>query len=212
MRTAPPSSPPSASPAAFGRATYGLLGLGLLQLAVWLGSCLYDFYAGSRTILLTVHAGRTFGAAHPHLYAMLPSPVGYYGTGTQGTLSYHATALSDYLLFFRLGDLTSIDALFLGGLGVYLHRTVRRLPVGRAFLAAASQVLSHLAQATLLMYMLRMLLAVVARQVFEAKANGLFLLATEHNAPFYVVMGLLLGLGAFLLRWGHAQQEGGLPG
>jgi hypothetical protein len=212
MRTAPLSSPPSASPVAFGRATYGLLGLGLLQLAVWLWSCLYDFYAGSRTILLTVHAGRTFMAAHPHLYSMLPSSVGYYGTGTQGTLSYHATALSDYLLFFRFGDLTSIDALFLGGLGVYLHHTAKRLPVGRAFLAAASQMLSHLAQATVLMYMLRLGLAAVASQVFKAKTNGLFSLATESYSPFYVVMGLLLGLCAFLLRWGHAQQEGGLPG
>jgi hypothetical protein len=212
MRTATPSSPPSASPAAFGLATYGLLGLGLLQLALWLVFCLQDFYAGSRTILLAVHVGRTFSAAHPHLYTLLPSPAGYYGTGMQGTLSYHATALSDYLLFFRFGDLTSIDALFLGGLGVYLHRTVRRLPVGRAFAAAASQMLSHLAQATGIMYMLRIGLAVVANQVFKAKANGLFSLATEHYSPFYVVMGLLLGLCAFLLRWEHAQQESGLAG
>ena len=210
MRTSAPLSLPP--PAAFGRATYGLLGLGLLELAAWLGFCLYDFYAGSRTISLAVHAGRTFGAAHPHLATMLPSPVGYYGTGTQGTLLYHATALSDYLLFFRLGELTSIDALFLAGLGVYLYRTVGRLPVGRAFAPAASRVLSHLAQATLLMFMLRLLLSVVAIRVFEAKTNGLFLLATERHSPFYVVLGLLLGLGAALLRRGAQQQEAGLPG
>ena len=212
MRTATPSPPPPLSPAAFGLATYGLLGLGLLQLALWLGFCLHDFYAGSHTISLAVHAGRTFTAAHPHLYTMLPLPVGYYCTGTQGTLLYPATALSDYLLFFRLGDLTSINALFLGRLGVYLHHTVRRLPVGRAFAAAASRMLSNLAQATLLMYMLQLMLAAVARQVFEAKTNGLFLLATEHHSPFYVVMGLLLGLCAFLLRQAQAQQEGGLAG
>jgi hypothetical protein len=210
MRTSAPLSLPP--PAAFGRATYGLLGLGLVELALWLGFCLYDFYAGSHTILLTVHTGRTFRAAHPHLYTMLPSPVGYYGTGTQGTLLYPATALSDYLLFFRLNDLTSIDALFLGGLGVYLYRTVRRLPVGRAFAPAASRVLSHLAQATVLMYMLQLLLAVVANQVFKAKTNGLFLLATEPHSPFYVVMGLLLGLCVALLRRGAQQQEAGLPG
>jgi hypothetical protein len=187
-----------------------LMYLGIMELGLWLAYCCQNFYWGSRTILLSVHAGLKLGASHPHLGTMLASPVGYYSTGTQGDLLYHASSLGDYLLFYSVGDLTSLDALFLAGLGVYLHWSVRRLPSGQEFTPAASRAIGVIALATMAMFVGKMAFNIAAGQVFQAKTQHLFTLATKSGSGsiLYVVFGLLLAFCAeFFQRGQQLQQE-----
>ena len=168
--------------------------LGLSQLAIWLGTALHNFYGGARLLVLPAHAGLKFGAGHPHLSAMLASPAGYFSTGTLGDLLYRPTALSDYFLFYRIGSLSGLDALFLAGMGVYLHRTLGRRPAG-TFTPIASRALGIVGLASGLMYVLTMAFNGLANEVFMTKTQHLFTLSGQSGANMlYVVLGLGLGL------------------
>lgn len=198
----PPSPPirPSAS-----HTTGSLLGLGLAQLAVWLGTALYNFYGGSRHLLLTVQTGLPFGAAHPHLSTTLASPAGYYHTGTLGQLLYQPTTLSDYFLFYRIGSLSGPDALFLAGAGFYLHRTLGR---ARGTSLAARRALGLTGLASCVMYVLTMAVQNLASQVFAARTHHLFTLGNQANpSVLYVALGLLLGMCSRFFQQGPPESQ-----
>jgi len=150
--------------------------------------------------------------AHPQIGQMLVSPVGHFSTSSRGELLYQTASPGDYLLFFTIGDLTSIDALFLAGLGCFLYRAIRRLPAGHEFTPAASRVVEVSGLALSSMFVLKMLFNLCATEVFKAKTQGLFQLASPASSILYVVAGLLLTLCANLLRRGQQlQQEADLP-
>lgn len=158
-------------------------------------------------LLLPVHAGLKFGAAHPQLGQMLASPAGYFSANSRGELLYPMASLWDYLLFYTIGDLTILDALFLAGLGYFLFRALRRLPAGREFTPAASQVIGSSGLALCSMYVLKMMFSICATEVFKAKTQGLFQLASPASSILYVVAGLLLTLCANFLRRGQQLQQ-----
>ncbi|TDN39217.1 hypothetical protein A8B98_18295 [Hymenobacter sp. UV11] len=181
--------------------------MGLLQLGLWLYYCLHDFYGGARLLVLPVHAGLKFGMAHPQIAQMLTSPAGYFSTSSRGDLLYHPVSLCDYFLFFTIGDLTILDALFLAGLGYFLYCTLRRLPAGPEFTLAASRVVEFSGLALISMFVLKMIFNVFVIEVFKSKTQGLFQLAILSSSTLYVVAGLLLTLCANLLRRGQQLQQ-----
>lgn len=204
MPASPPPTPPTPIRPGLPRITASLLGLGLLQLAAWLGTALYDFYGGSRHLLLTVQAGLPFGAAHPHLATTLASPAGAYHTGTLGRLLYQPTALSDYLLFYRIGSLGALDTLFLAGVGLYLHRTLGRSRGERAWTPVASRVLGLTGLASLLLYVLTLAVNNLASEVFAARTHHLFILDNQASASvLYVALGLILSMCSLVFRPGQ---------
>jgi len=195
------------------RTSAGLLWMGLGQLGLWLYYYLKSFYGGTRTILLPVHAGLKFGLAHPQIGQMLASPAGSFSTSSRGKLLYHTASLWNYLLFFTIGDLTIVDALFLAGLGCFLYRALRRLPAGREFTPAASRVVEGSGLALCSRFVLKMMFGICATEVFKAKTQGLFQLASPASSTLYVVAGLLLLTlcANFLRRGQQLQQEADLP-
>ncbi len=178
-----------------------------MQLALWLGTALHNFYGGSRQVLLTVQAGLKFGTSHPHLAATLASPAGYYSTGTLGQLLYQPTALSDYFLFYRLGTLSGLDALFLASVGFYLFYTLGHLPRKRGLTPAPGRALGLVGLASCLMYVLTMAVDNLANAVFTTKTQGLFTLALRPGASIlYVVLGLVLGMCSRFFQPGPQQK------
>jgi hypothetical protein len=190
------------------RTTGSLLGLGLAQLAVWLGSALYNFYGGSRHLLLTVQPGLSFGAAHPHLATTLASPAGYYHTGTLGQLLYQPPTLSEYFLFYHIGSLSGLDALFLASAGFYLHHALGRARAARALAPAARRALGLTGLASCLMYVLTMVVQDLASQVFAARTHHLFTLGHQAGPNvLYVALGLLLGMCSRFLQQGPQESQ-----
>lgn len=186
-----------------------LLSLGLIELGIWLFSCLNAFYAGPGTLLLPVQASGAFGQDHSGLAQIITSAAGTYFTGGKGELLYHATSLGDYFWFYTVGDLTSLDALFFAGLGIYLHRALRRLPVGREFTPAICRAMEVIGLATVVMFVLKMLVAIGASELFWAKTDHLFRLASNKSqgSLLYAVFGFLLVLCAAFFRRGQQLQQ-----
>lgn len=200
---------PGYDPFTIRRTASVLLSLGIIELGMWLLSCLNAFYGATQTILLPVRAGGAFAAAHQPLSQRLASPAGPYLTGPTGELLYHATSLGDYSLFYAIGDLTGLDALFICGLGIYLHRALRRLPAGREFTPAASRAMRNIGLATVVMFGLKMLVGIAAAELFWANTHHLFRLATNKSGGslFYIVFGLLLVVCAEFFQRGQQLQQ-----
>ena len=200
---------PGANQFTIKRLTGGLLSLGLCELGIWLFSCLNAFYAGNRLIVLPVQASAAFAQTHRPLSQYITTSAGAYSSGATGELLYHASSLGDFLLFYTLGDLTSLDALFFAGLGIYLYWTLRRLPVGHEFTPAASRAMEVIGIATVCMFILKMMLAIVAAEVFWAKTNHLFRLAANKSGGsiYYAVFGFLLVVCAAFFRRGQQLQH-----
>jgi hypothetical protein len=186
-----------------------LLSLGLLELSMWLFSCLNEFYAGTGAIVLPVQASGAFAQAHQHLSHSIASTAGTYLTGAKGELLYHASSLGDYFWFYTVGDLTSLDALFFAGLGIYLHRAVRRLPAGHEFTPAISRAMEHIGAATVGMFVVKMIATIAAAEIFWMKTDHLFRLATTKGGGslWYAVFGFLLVLCAAFFRRGQQLQQ-----
>lgn len=186
-----------------------LLSLGLIELGIWLFFCLHEFYAGTGAMVLPVQASVGFAQAHQPLAHSITSAAGTYFTGGKGELLYHASSLGDYFFFYSIGDLTGLDALFFAGLGVYLHRALRQLPAGREFTPALSRAMAHLGVATVSMFVLKMLVAIAASEIFWAKTNHLFRLASNKGGGSlcYAVFGFLLVLCADFFRRGQQLQQ-----
>jgi hypothetical protein len=186
-----------------------LLSLGLIELGIWLFSCLNEFYAGTGSLVLSVQPSLAFAQAHSPLSQTITSAAGTYFTGTKGELLYHATSLSDYFWFYTIGDLTSLDALFFAGLGIYLHWALRRLPAGREFTPAICRAVEVVGLTTVVMFVLKMLMAIAASQLFWAKTDHLFRLAgnKSQGCTLYMVFGFLLLLCAAFFRRGQQLQQ-----
>lgn len=186
-----------------------LLSLGLIELGIWLFSCLNEFYLGTGALILPVQASVAFAQAHQHLAHSIASAAGTYFTGAKGELLYHASSLGDYFWFYTIGDLTGLDALFFAGLGVYLHRALRRLPAEGEFTPAIGRAMERLGVATVGMFVLKMLVAIAAAEVFWAKTDHLFRLASTKSSGslFYAVFGFLLLLCAAFFRRGQQLQQ-----
>lgn len=186
-----------------------LLSLGLIELGIWLFSCLNEFYAGTGSLVLPVQPSLAFAQAHSPLSQPITSAAGTYFTGNKGELLYHATSLGDYFWFYTVGDLTSLDALFFAGLGIYLHWALRRLPAGREFTPAICRALEVIGLATVVMFVLKMVVAIAASQLFWAKTDHLFRLANNKSqgGTLYMVFGFLLVLCAAFFRRGQQLQQ-----
>jgi hypothetical protein len=186
-----------------------LLSLGLIELGIWLFSCLNEFYAGTGSLVLPVQASVAFAHAHAPIAHTFTSAVGTYFTGGKGELLYKATSLGDYFWFYTLGDLSGLDALFLAGLGIYLHRALRRLSVGREFTPAICRAMEVIGLATVVMFVLKMVVAIAASEIFWAKTDHLFRLANNKSqgSLLYAVFGFLLVLCAAFFRRGQQFQQ-----
>lgn len=202
---------PGYDPFTIQRTANVLLGLGLLELALWLLYCLTNFYGDHRGLLLAVSATLPFADAHHLLAHSVAAPGGTFFTGgLQGTLLYHPASLLDYPLLFVIGDLTFLDALYFAGLGVYLHRALRHLPAGSEFTPVASQAMSRLGLATGLVFVLKMGLAIAASELLLLRTHQQFRLATPQatGGLAYCVFGLLLVIcGEFFRRGRQLQRD-----
>ena len=190
-----------------------LLSLGLLELGLWLFSCLNGYYASKGSFNLPVQASLAFAQAHHPLSRFIATPAGAYFTGTQGELLYRASSLSDYFLFYSIGDLTGLDALFFAGLGVYLHQALRRLPTHGELTLAINRAMEVTGLAATCMFVLKMMLAIATSEIFWAKTNHLFRLVGNKSGGglFYVMFGFILVLCAAFFRRGQLQQENEKP-
>lgn len=209
----PASQPLSTTPPGRRPLPHILLGAGLLQLGIWLFACLRELYAGSGGIFLLAQPTLAFVQAHQLRAHFVDTAAGGYFAGTRGELLYHASSLGDYFLFYSIGEVTGLDALFFAGLGLYLHRALRRLPAGPGYAPAVSRALAAIGLATLSMHVLKMMLAVAATKVFWAKTDHLFYLAGSRggSSPLYVLFGLLLLLCAALFRHSPPAAPSELP-
>jgi len=200
---------PGSDPFTIQRLAGGLLSLGLCELGIWLFSCLHAFYVGNRLIALPVQASVAFAQAHHPLSQYITTSAGAYFSGAKGELLYHTSSLGDYFLFYTIGDLTSLDALFFAGLGIYLYRALRRLPVGHEFSPAASRAMEVIGIATSCMFVVKMILASVAAEVFWTKTSHLFQLAGSKSGGsiYYAVFGFLLVVCAAFFRRGQQLQQ-----
>ena len=180
-----------------------LLAAGLLELGLWLFSALRDFYAGSSSIVLQVQPSLAFSQAHQLRSHFVATSAGGYFAGVKGELLYHASSLGDYFLFYSIGGITSLDALFFASLGCYLYRALRQ-PTGGRPAQVAGQVMEVSGGAASSMFLLKMALAAAANEFLWAKTDHLFRLASLSSTGdlYYVFLGSLLLLCGALLQSG----------
>lgn len=189
------------------RRTQSLLLLGTAELLLFLGLAVRDFYWGRHTIGLLVHAYLPVPPGTPPLTRFIESSVGSYATGSTGQLFYHASSLLDYLLFYSIADFGFLDALFMFGACLHLHRAVRRLERGRELAVGISQAFARLGLASLGMFVAKMLFNSAVSAAFAAQTQHQFALAGRSSSLLYVLLGSLLLLGAPFLQLGSSLQQ-----
>ena len=190
------------------RQAYILAYFGDTQLLIFVGSAAYNFWWGGRILLLNVQA-HEIASGRPPLSQFIDSPVGAYFTGTKGTLVYRAESLGDHLLFYSLGGLTIVDALYASATGLFLCWVLLGLRADREFSARLSWALTIVGAGTVAMHLIRSFFDLGIARLFEARTHSLFyLIAQPANNSLYIFMGiLLLACAQFLRRGKELQQE-----
>lgn len=187
-----------------------LLVVTLAELLVWLVSALRCYYGSSAGILLPVQVSTAFVAAHQPLSTILHSAAGEYFTGTQGTLLYRPQSLSDLFFFYTVGDLTFLDALFFAGLGLYLYQAQRKLAAGHNIILAIGRAMQHVAIAAMCLFVLKMVFATAATNIFWARTHYQFQLLSNRSTGgiYYPIFGLVLVICGKLLEQKHLAEPG----
>ncbi len=189
------------------RRTQSLLVVGAAELLLFLGLAVQDFYWGRQTIGLLVHAFLRVPPGTPPLTRFIESSVGLYATGRTGQLLYHASSLLDYLLFYSIADFGFLDALFVFGACLYLHRAVRRLQRGRELSVGISLAFARLGLACVSMFIAKMLVNSAVSVAFEAQTQHQFALTGRSSGLLYALLGGLLSLCAPFLQLGNTLQQ-----
>jgi hypothetical protein len=200
-------SPPLLNLPDLRRRTQILLLVGVAELLTFLGCAMQNFYGGSHTIGLLVHAYLPTPAGTPHLSRFIESSVGVYSTGSTGQLLYHASSLGDYLLFFSIADFGFLDALFIFFAFLYLHLAVARLQPGHELSVGISRAFFRIGLGSTCMFMAKMQFNLYVAAVFDEKTQHQFALVDRSSGMLYALLGSLLLLCAPFLQLGNQLQQ-----
>ena len=184
-----------------------LLLVGTVELLLFCGLAIQNFYWGSRTIGLLVSAFLEVPPGEPRLSRFLHSSAGLYSTGSTGRLLYHATSLLDYALFYSIGDFGFLDAVFIFGSFLYLYLAARQLRPGREFSASISAAFSRVGLGCCGMFVVKMWFTTCVAAVFAANTQHQFALIPPGSSTYYVLLGSIVAMSATFFQRGQQLQR-----
>jgi hypothetical protein len=183
-----------------------LLIAGIVMMAVFLVSGIYNYFGDTKTIIIDViHTGETPG----NMYKSMQFSFGDYVTGIYGKLSYRPASLFTFFMLYNIGGLYLIDFLYFTIISILLFNTINKPGFTATSFLASNKILLTISFITIGMFIFKgLFFLLVANRLLLNSTHNTFRLTTPNSQLLYLFFGILLMIYVYFPNSNNALKPG----